>query len=186
VGFTSENRSLPLWTVASFHDVPMFRALALALDHAQEQGAAFTIASADRRDAVLKKFNKQHGTNLHGQQFLFDHQNEKGFFPANRPSESSHCLFSDGNPAYRVGKRIIARGQPLPKHFLGIDACDRGSKNDCSRLVGILERLGYHVTRPYHTGAEAHHLCFISDPTPVLRHWKRIPPAKGPGGGRGK
>ena len=177
MGFTAANRRKPLWETVAFHDVPMFRALALALDHAQEQGARFAILSADRRDAVLAKFNAQHGTNLHGQQYLFDHQHQPGFFPANAPGTSSHCLFADGNPAYRVGNRIVARGGKLPNFFLGIDACDAGSHNDCSQLIGHLERLGYHVTRPYHSGSEAHHFSFTLDPTPVLRHWKRIPAA---------
>ncbi len=184
MSFTSDNRTGPLWATVSYHDVPMFRALALALDHAQEDGAQFAIWSADRRDDVLTVFNTQNGTNLHGQQFLFDHQKDPGFFPANRPDTSSHCLFADGNPAYRVGAKLIPVGGALPKFFLGIDASDLGpgaKPNDCSILIGHLERLGYHVTRPYHSGAEAHHFVFSSDPTPVLRHWDRIPPAKGKG-----
>jgi lysozyme len=178
MSFTSKNRTLPLWEPVAYHDIPMFRSLALALDHAQQQGARFAIFSADRRDLVLAKFNKRYGTHLHGQGYLFVHQHEPGFFPANPPDESSHCLFSDGNPAYRTRGRIIpARGR-LPRYFLGIDAADEGAgakPNDCSMLIGHLERLGYHVTRPYHSGSEAHHFVFTSDPTPVLRHWKRIP-----------
>jgi lysozyme len=177
MSFTTDNRGKPLWQTVAYHDVPMFRALALALDHAQEQGACFAILSADRRDAVLAKFNKEHGTHLHGQGFLFEHQHDPGFFPANRPGTTSHCLFADGNPAYRVNGRIVPVGGKLPNYFLGIDACDEGPgarANDCSRLIGHLERLGYHVTRPYHTGSEAHHFSFTSDPTPVLIHWGRI------------
>jgi hypothetical protein len=41
-------------------------------------------------------------------------------------------------------------------------------------LIGHLERLGNHVTRPYHSGLEAHHFVFTTDPTPVPRHWKRL------------
>jgi lysozyme len=177
MSFTSKNSSLPLWQTCAYQNVPMFRALALALDHAREAGARFTVVSADRRDPVLAAFNKLHGTSLHGQQYLFDHQRDPGFFPANPPGKTSHCLCSDGNAAYRVGTRLIPAGGKLPRYFLGIDAVDVGAgarPNDCSRLIGTLERLGYHVTRPYHSGSEAHHFSFTSDPTPVLKHHKRI------------
>lgn len=180
MSFTTDNRGLPLWETVSYHDVPMFRALALALDHAQENGAVFAIFSADRRDAVLARFNKRYGTNLHGQAYLVAHQHDPGFFPANPPDQTSHCLFSDGNPAYRLRGRVLPARARLPRYYLGIDAADVGAgarPNDCSMLIGHLERLGYHVTRPYHTGSEAHHFVFTSDPTPVLRHWKRIPTA---------
>jgi lysozyme len=178
--FSTDNRTLPLWETSAYQNVPMFRALALALDHAREAGARFTVLSADRRDPVLAKFNKQHGTNLHGQQFLYDHQRDPGFFPANRPGTTSHCLFADGNPAYRVGAKILPVGGKLPRYFLGIDATDSGpgcKPNDCSMLIGTLEKLGYFVTRPYHSGSEAHHFSFTSDPTPVLKHHGRIPSA---------
>ncbi len=177
MSFGIENRALPLWETCAYRNVPMFRALALALDHAAEAGARFSIFSADRRDTVLARFNKQHGTSLHGQQFLFDHQRDPGFFPANPPGHTSHCLCSDGSPAYRVKEKVVPVGGRLPSYFLGIDACDTcvGAKsNDCSTLIGHLERLGYHVTRPYHSGSEAHHFSFTSDPTPVLLHWKRV------------
>jgi lysozyme len=176
--FSKQNRTLPLWETCGYQNVPMFRALALALDHAAEAGARFTVLSADRRDPVLAKFNKQHGTSLHGQQYLFDHQREPGFFAANRPGTTSHCLCADGNPAYRVGGKILPAGGRLPRYFLGIDATDEGpgaKPNDCSMLIGHLEKLGYHVTRPYHSGSEAHHFSFTSDPTPVLQHHGRIP-----------
>jgi lysozyme len=179
--FSKENRTLPLWETCAYQRVPMFRALALALDHAAEMGARFSVFSADRRDTVLTRFNKQFGTTLHGQQFLFDHQHQPGFFPANPPGHTSHCLCSDGNAAYRVKGKVVAAGGKLPNYFLGIDACDTGpgaKPNDCSMLIGRLEGLGYHVTRPYHSGSEAHHFSFTSDPTPVLLHWKRIPGAR--------
>jgi lysozyme len=178
MSFASQNRPLPLWQTCSYRNVPMFRALALALDHAAAAGARFAVFSADRRDPVLATFNKLHGTELHGQQYLWDHQREPGFFPANPPGKTSHCLCSDGNPAYRVGTRLIPAGGRLPRYFLGIDAVDTGAgarPNDCSRLIATLERLGYHVTRPYHSGAEAHHFSFTSDPTPVLQHHGCIP-----------
>jgi lysozyme len=180
MSFTQANRTLPLWETCAFDKVPIFRALALALDHAREAGAKFTILSADRRDPVLAKFNKQNGTNLHGQGYLYAHQHDPGFYPANSPATTSHCLFADGNPAYRVGTKVVPAGGRLPRFYLGIDACDTGAgckSNDCSMLIATLERLGYHVTRPYHSGSEAHHFSFTSDPTPVLQHHGRIPSA---------
>jgi hypothetical protein len=65
--FTEQYRGAPMWHTAAFHDVPMFRALALALDDAQDHGAAFAIFSADRRDPVIERFNANYHTNLHGQ-----------------------------------------------------------------------------------------------------------------------
>lgn len=177
--FARANRDKPMWhTIACAPEVgkvPLFRALALALDHAHQHDARFSLASADRRDRTLKAFNAKHGTNLHGQQYLYDHQGQPGFYPANPPAKTSHCLFSDGSAAYRVRGRVIAPGGRLPNYMLGIDATDDGSNNDCSRLIGTLERLGYRVTRPYHTGSEAHHFVFTESPVAVLRHWKVIP-----------
>lgn len=175
VDFNQANRDLPMDHTVAFHDVPMFRMLAMALHHAERHGAAFYVNSADRRDAVLKRFNAKYGTNLHGQAYLYANQGKPGFFPANPPNMTSHCLFSDGNPAYRVGDQLIPAGGVLPDWMLGIDANDVGGiPNDCSRLVASLERLGYHVTRPYHSGAEAHHFVFTSSPIPVLLHWNQI------------
>jgi lysozyme len=178
MSFTTQNRTLKLWATCAYQNVPIFRALALALDHAAETGASFALQSADRRDAVLATFNSKHGTNLHGQQYLFDHQHEPGFFPANTPATSSHCLFADGNAAYRVGAAPIPAGGKLPRWFLGIDAIDTGpgaKANDCTQLVGHLSQLGYDVTRPYSSPSEAHHFSFASDPTPVLLANGRIP-----------
>src|SRR5262249_44880430 len=120
MSFTSDNRELPQWQTVAFQNVPIFRALALALDHAAEVGARFELLSADRRDFVLARFNKQYGTPLHGQQYLFDHQHDPGFFAANTPATTSHCLFADGNPAYRVRNALIPAGGKLPRYFLGI------------------------------------------------------------------
>lgn len=133
--------------------VPVFRAHAWAFEAARHHGAAFALISADRRDAVLAAFNREHGTNLHGQQYLFDHQHEPGFYPANPPGRTSHCLRSDGNPVYRT----LAGGR-LPAYMLGIDAVDRGKQNDCTHLVQVLNELGIPAVRPYPGSGEAHHL----------------------------
>jgi hypothetical protein len=173
--FTDQNRDKPMWHTVAFHDVPMFRALALALDDAQDHGAKFAIFSADRRDAVIKRFNAAHHTNLHGQQYLYDHQHQPGFFAANSPSTTSHCLYSDGNPVYQLDGNHIPAGHALPDFMLGIDACDAGSTNDCSKLVQTLVHLGYSATRPYPGTGEAHHMVFTRNPVPTLRKRHRIP-----------
>ncbi len=174
--FSEANRDKPMWHTVAFHDVPMFRALALALDHAQVHGAEFLVLSADRRDSVLKRFNRADHTSLHGQEYLYEHQHDPGFCPADRPNTTSHCLFSDGNPAFRDERgRPIASGQPIPNYVLGIDAVDHGSTNDCSKLIGVLEHLGYKPVRPYHTGSEAHHFVFSENPIPTLKKWNRVP-----------
>jgi hypothetical protein len=144
--FTEQTRDKPMWHTVAFHHVPVFRAPALALDHAQDHCAQFAIFSADRR-----------------------------LYPANSPGTASDCLHADGMPAYRVDGKSLAAAETLPAYMLGIDAVDHGSTNDCSRLVGTLERLGYHVTRPYHSGPEAHHMVFTNDPLPVLRHSNQVP-----------
>lgn len=141
------------WNTPGSSPVPIFRAHALAFQAAHNAGARFTLVSGDRRDAVLAKFNAEHGTNLHGQQYLYDHQGQPGFYPANPPGRTSHCLFSDGNPVYRT-----PAGGHLPSYMLGIDAVDDGKENDCSHLVGVLNSLGIHAVRPYPGSAEAHHL----------------------------
>lgn len=173
--FTEQNRDKPMWHTVAFHDVPMFRALALALDDAQDHGARFAIFSADRRDAVIQRFNAANHTNLHGQQYLYDHQGQPGFFAADRPNTTSHCLFSDGNPVYEENGRHIPAGEPIPDYMLGIDACDTGSTNDCTKLIRTLGELGYSATRPYPGTGEAHHLVFTRNPIPMLRKRGRVP-----------
>ena len=152
------------WNTPGSRPVPMFRAHAWALQAAHNRGARFTVTSADRRDAVLARHNRQFGTHLHGQQYLYDHQHEPGFFAANPPSRTSHCLFSDGNAVYRT-----AAGGLLPAYMLGIDAVDDGSLNDCTRLVEHLRELGIHAERPYPGSGEAHH--FVIDQPFAQRAW---------------
>lgn len=135
-----------------FAPVPVFRAHVWALEAARHRGAAFQLVSADRRDAVLAKFNRAHGTHLHGQQYLYDHQHEPGFYPANPPNKTSHCLFSDGSSVYRT-----PAGGRIPDCMLGIDAIDRGKQNDCAHLVAVLNALGIPAVRPYPGSSEAHH-----------------------------
>lgn len=150
---------LPAWHIVAFDGRPMFRALAWALKDARLHGVGFSITSADRRDSVIKAFNKQHGTDLHSQQYLYDHQGEPGFYPANPPGFSSHELRSDGSPFFKV-----PRGASIPDYELGIDAVDEGASNSCVKLVWWLNSHGYKAARPYASGSEAHHFCFAKSP----------------------
>jgi hypothetical protein len=162
------------WHTIAYRGVPMFRAQAAVLLVAYEQGAPHTIASADRRDSVVNRFNKNHGTHLHGQDFLI-HMHEVDpahWFPANPKDETSHCLRSDGNKAYRWnGKQIPKKGK-LPKVMLGIDAQDQGPHaraNDCSHLVHVINACGFSAVQPYLVGTEMHHFILNKDPVPRLR-----------------
>jgi len=147
----------PAWHVVpynapGFSPVPVFRAHAWMLEVARHHGAGFELTSGDRRASTIERFNAVHGTNLHSQQYLVDHQHDAGFFPADPVDETSHCLHSDGNPVYRT-----PAGRPIPAYMLGVDAVDRGKQNDCSHLVAVLQELGFRAVRPYPGSGEAHH-----------------------------
>lgn len=144
---------------------PIYRGLAWALISAEQHNALFIVTSADRRDSVLHAF---HQPASEGQQFLYDHQNEPGFFAANPPDETSHCLRSDGNPLYGP-----PRGH-IPRFKLGIDAVDHGADNDCVKLVAKLNALGFTARRPYPSSGEAHHMSFKYDPSGHARHLVRL------------
>lgn len=168
-------QKLDPWEIVAYRGVPMFRALSLALLDAANHGAPHLVMSADRRDAVIEKFNREHGTHLHGQEFLIHmHQVDPvHWFPANPKDETSHCLRSDGNRAYRRadGTQIPRKGK-LPRYMLGIDAQDVGphaQANDCTHLVKTLNRLGYKAKQPYSAGSERHHFVIVENPAPLLR-----------------
>lgn len=169
-----ENLELHLdpWDTVVFFGAPMFRAQAWALwDYHYVGGHPLIVNSADRRDAILKKY----APSKKGQQYLFDTYNRlarqygvagaqaRGFFPANPPSRTSHCLFSDGNPVYRV-----PAGRSIPKYMLGVDATDRPG-GDAAGIVGWLNSHGYHAVRPYNTNSERHHLVLTADPVANAR-----------------
>lgn len=147
---------LPAYHTVNFHGVPMFRAQAWALQDAWDHGQRFSVASADRRDGVIHAFNRKYGTNLHSQAYLYAHQNEPGFFPANPPDRGSHLLLGDGV--------VGALHQHLEPYRLGIDVTSAGRSNDAEPLVAWLNRSGYRVTRPYPSGSEAHHINFAYPP----------------------
>jgi hypothetical protein len=158
----------PAYHTVAFHDVPMFRAQAWALYDYEIHGGHLIVNSADRRDSVINEFNRKHHTHLHGQQYLYDHQHQPGFFPANPPRQTSHALYSDGNPAYRVKGRQIRAGGRLPDYMLGIDAVNHPG-GDAADIVHWLNTHGYHAVRPYPTTSERHHFVFTKSPASNAR-----------------
>lgn len=137
----------------------MFRALAWALLDYRLSGGSIIVNSADRRDSVLKKF----APDKHGQDYLYRNQHKPGFFPANPPNRTSHCLFSDGNPAYRYKGRHYSPGERIPDLMLGIDAVDKPG-GSAEKVVRWLNDHGYKAVRPYNTGSERHHFIFLESP----------------------
>lgn len=172
--FLRANRRKPMWHTIDYRGVPTYRALALAMHMAALHGAPHLISSSDRRDDVIRRFNRKHHTNLHSQKWciVMHARDPRHYAPANPVDETSHCLRSDGNRAYQLhGRQIPARGK-LPPYMMGIDAQDVGphaKANDCTHLIRVLRKLGFHVTRPYPAGSEQHHFVFTESPIPVLR-----------------
>src|SRR4051812_42454068 len=105
--------------VVSYRGIPLYRCQAWALELVDHAGVEPVIISGIRDDKWINQHNKQFGTNLHGQGYLFRNQNRPGFNPANSPQTTSHCDFSDGSAFYGHYARAGAR---LPKIVNGIDA----------------------------------------------------------------
>lgn len=170
-----QDRDNSMTVTVSYENVPMFRGLAFALRDIQSSGAPIDIFSADRRDRIIKEHNKQFGTNLHGQQYLYDNQGRSDFNPANPPSRTSHCLRSDGNPIYRnASGKWIAPGGRIPWYELGLDIADSGKREDVRRFLRVAHRLGYHFVQPYSSGAERHHVTCAHSPIPTLEARNQI------------
>ena len=156
--------ALPAYHTVLFDGVPMWRAQAWALLDARLHGVDFTVNSAIRTDSILRKYRGRGlRKGVHGQGFLFVHQFEPGFFPANPPNMTSHCGFSDGNPVFKR-----PRFAKIPRYMWGIDAVNKPG-GDASELVRWLNAHGYHAVRPYNTSSERHHFCFTKSPASNAR-----------------
>jgi hypothetical protein len=166
-------KGLELWRraygIVNFHGVPMYRCLAWALHDYELHGGHLIVNSADRRDGVIRRFNRKYGNNLSSQKELWEgfRAGRPGFFPANPPGHSSHELVSDGNPFY--GRS----GRKLPRYMLGIDAVNHPG-GDASHVVIWLNDHGYHTERPYLTASERHHLSFSQSPASHARRRLRV------------
>jgi hypothetical protein len=155
----------PAYHTVLFDGVPVWRAQAWALLDARYHGQKIIIDSAIRDDKILAQW-KNHGLRpgLHGQQYLYDHQRDPGFFPANPPNATSHAGFSDGNPAYKTAKGVhIPYGNKLELYQWGIDAVDKPG-GDSASLVAWFNAHGYGAIRPYPTNSERHHFTFTKSP----------------------
>lgn len=139
---------------------PLFRCQAWALEVCHNHGARFVVTSGIRVQHIVDEFNKTYGTNLHGQQYLYDHQNDPGFFPANPPWVGSHCGFADGSKYYPN------RGSKLKKIKFGIDLIDDGTANEASSTVRHGNEAGISMALAYPgSAAEAHHVVILSSAT---------------------
>lgn len=152
----------PAYGLVSFHGVPMYRCHAWALYDYELHGGHLIVNSAIRTVKAIKWHNRKFHTHLHSQQYLYDHQHEPGFFPANKPNQTSHVGYADGNPFYGpIGSRI-------PRYKWGIDATQRPG-GDASSAVSWLNKHGYSAERPYSSNNERHHFSFVKSPATNAR-----------------
>lgn len=77
--------------------------------------------------------------------------------PANPPGFSTHEQKSDG-----VAYPHVARGHDLAWWQIGFDVND----NDITNCIRVAGQNGWHLWRPYPSGAEFHHLNFAGEPAP--------------------
>lgn len=172
-----QDRDMPMTNMVSYKLVPMHRGLAFALYHMNKHGAPVDIFSACRIDKVIAEHNEQFHTNLHGQQYLYDHQHEAGFNPANPPSQTSHCLHADSYVKAALAEFgvHVEVGGAIPWHALGLDLSDKGKSEDVSHFLSVAHHLGYEVVQPYKNAAqEKHHVIFVASPIPTLERWNVI------------
>jgi hypothetical protein len=165
------DKGKPLTHVVSFHGrVPLERGLCYAL-YLVDKHYPFSVEnvlSASRSLSHIKAHNQQYGTNLHSQAWLIEAhlRDPVHFAPANPLNMTSHCLFSDGNAAYKTaaGRSIPPRGK-LPWYSRGIDLLN----GDFARLFcRRADSLGLHFVQPYHSSSEAHHVVCVQSPLKVL------------------
>lgn len=120
------------------------------------QVVKFTVISGDRRAGVAERFG--HDSQL----FLFEHQNDPGFNPANPPLTSSHEYRNGGEnkrfPGFVGGPAFprIPTGAKLEPQQLGLDLA---SNEEASRFCEETAKVGLEFFQPYRTGSELHHVC---------------------------
>lgn len=173
--FSTKDRDQAMTHTVSYLSVPVPRGTAFALYHINKHGGHIDLFSGIRVDSVIEEHNRAFRTHLHGQQYLFDHQHEKGFDPANSVRRTSHCWFSDGNPAYKDQRgRQLPPGEPLPWYMIGLDLADLGAYENVSHFLVVARSLGYEVVQPYPVGGERHHVVFTESPIAVLERYNAI------------
>jgi hypothetical protein len=137
--------------------VPVSPILSLTLREVDKlQVVSFTVISGDRRAGVAERFGHS------SQEYLFLHQNDPGFNPANPPLTSTHEYRNGGEnpryPGYIGGPAFphVPTGAHLAPHQLGLDLA---SNDEASEFCRATEHVGLHFFQPYPTGSELHHIC---------------------------
>jgi hypothetical protein len=137
--------------------VPVPPVLGLTLEKIDKlEIVQFTLISGDRRAGVAERFGHS------SQTYLFLHQNDPGFNPANPPLTSTHEYRNGGeNPRYPgyVGGPAFPRvpmGKLLGPQALGLDLASNGEATAFCRAVA---KHGLDFFQPYPTGSELHHIC---------------------------
>lgn len=164
----AQDKSRALTHVVSYHGrVPLERGLCYCLYLVAKHGFDAGLLSGSREHRHIDAHNREFGTHLHSQEELIElHEHDPARYPAaNSPDTTSHCLRSDGNPAYAVhGRQIPVRGK-LPWHMRGIDLA---SGETAAEFCVSARRLGLHFVQPYPAAGEAHHVVCTQSPTHVL------------------
>lgn len=171
-----QDRDNSMTNLVSFHDVPMPRGIAFAIDHIEHHGASVAIFSADRTVAAVNEHNRQFGTHLHSQQYAIDHQGEPGWSAANPINRTSHCYYADQTVARLLTHygHTTRTGQKIPWWALGIDLADRGKSEDVSHFLSVAKKLHYDFRQPYSSGTERHHVILVNSPIASLENWNVI------------
>lgn len=131
--------------------VPVSEILSLTFTVCDKLRIPFVVISGDRRD----------GVDLFGhssQKYLWEHQNDPGFNPANPPGTSTHEYRNGGTKNGYTGTPAypnIAAGKILGPEHLGVDL---GSNDQASQFCGDAAEHGLHFFQPYPTSSELHHV----------------------------
>lgn len=160
----------PMMEVVSFHGVvPLERGLCYCL-YLVDKHYSFSsrdVLSASRDEDDIRAHNRQFGTNLHSQPFLIlkHQQDPKHYAAANSVRMTSHCLNSDGNPAYRRNGRVIPSTGRLQWFQRGIDLLNADFAEWFIRHAALVD---LHFVQPYKTGSELHHVVCAINPLAEL------------------
>lgn len=139
----------------------------------QDTGCTYTsIYRGKPARKLLAKLGK------HDQTFLFEHQNDPGFNPANPPGTSTHELRSDG-VAYRG-----PRGRPLRWWQCGIDVDDA----HVEAFIRSCNKHGWHAHITYPNSVLEHHHVNLTRPPKysLAVMWRARPVKRGSGGPRAR
>lgn len=136
--------------------IPVSPILALTLHEVDKLHiVSFTAISGDRRAGVAERFGHS------SQTYLWLHQHDPGFNPANPPLTSTHEYRNGGTsklaPGYVGGPAYpkVPTGKLLSPHQLGIDLA---SNEQATAFCHATAEVGLHFFQPYPTGSELHHV----------------------------